>query len=231
MEIIQKKSPNFYKGRNGYTPDMIVCHLTEGAFDGSVSWILNKESQVSYHFIVAKDGRIVQAVDLMDGAWGNGTNNSSDSYGNQFSTLALVRERKTNANYYTISIGFEGKQAESKGVLTPQQLEAAVWLIEHINSQFTIPFNRQHIVAHSEVVPKAKPYCPGAQFPFEEIIARLNAGAGRFNTVAEMPKWAQKEVTELIERGFLKGTGEGLDLSEDMIRCMIFTKRMVDAVR
>ena len=64
MNIIKRMSPNRTVGRQGWQPDMVVCHITEGAFDGTVSWITNPASQVSYHFVVAQDGRIVQAVDI-----------------------------------------------------------------------------------------------------------------------------------------------------------------------
>ena len=65
MEIVRRMSPNRNLGRQGWQPDMIVCHITEGAFDGTVSWITNPTSQVSYHFVVARDGRIVQAVSIV----------------------------------------------------------------------------------------------------------------------------------------------------------------------
>ena len=51
----------------------------------------------------------------------------------------------------------------------------------------------------------------------------------RFQTVDEMPDWAQPEIQELIDRGFLAGSGEGLDLSMDMIRLLIINRRMVKA--
>lgn len=54
----------------------VVVHIAEGTFEGTISWQLNKDANVSSHFIVAKDGRIAQIVDTSDAAWtqkaGNG---------------------------------------------------------------------------------------------------------------------------------------------------------------
>jgi N-acetyl-anhydromuramyl-L-alanine amidase AmpD len=44
----------------------IVLHHTAGSFDGSVSWCMKAESKVSYHAIVALDGRVVQLANDND---------------------------------------------------------------------------------------------------------------------------------------------------------------------
>lgn len=183
MTITQRTTPNKGTGRSGWVPDMIVCHITDGSYEGSVSWLANKDSGASTHFVVAKDGRITQLVPIADTAWANGTNNTSgDNRNNAYSTLQTVRDRKVNANLYTVSIEHEGKSAETQGALTATQLEATVWLMAHIRAEVKrlfgkeIPITRQNIVAHSEVLPKWKPNCPGPKYPFDEIIKRLNAG-------------------------------------------------------
>ena len=47
----------------------------------------------------------------------------------------------------------------------------------------------------------------------------------RYNTVAECPSWAQKTIQKLIDKGYLTGNGEGLDLSYDMIRMLVIQDR------
>ena len=181
MTISRTHSPN-HSPRNGNRPDMLVCHITEGSFGGTVDWISNASSQVSYHFVVARDGRITQAVPIEQMAWANGTSvTAGDRRHNQNSTLAVVRERGINANLYTISIGFEGIHRETNGRLEQAQLDAGVWLIRHIQNEvrrlfnITIPSARTHIVGHFEVTPLTRPNCPGSEFPFDEIIRRLHA--------------------------------------------------------
>ena len=51
----------------------------------------------------------------------------------------------------------------------------------------------------------------------------------RYNTVAEMPAWAQEEAQRLVDRGALLGDAHGnLDVTMDMLRTMIVCQRMVD---
>ena len=54
----------------------------------------------------------------------------------------------------------------------------------------------------------------------------------RYNTVAEMPAWAQEEAQRLVDRGALKGDTDGrLDLSLDMLRTMLVCQRMIDQTK
>ena len=182
MNIERRMSPNFNQGRRGHVPDMIVCHITEGNFAGAVNWLANPSSGVSAHFVVARDGRITQMVEIADMAWANGTASATSSnLWNGHATIPIVRTRNINANLYTISIEHEGRYVETKGALEPAQLDATVWLIGHIRSEVRrlfgvdLPITRQSIVGHHEITPRSRPNCPGAQFPFNEIIARLNA--------------------------------------------------------
>jgi hypothetical protein len=54
----------------------MVVHIAEGTYEGTISWQHNASSDVSSHFVVAKDGRAAQMVDTDDIAWtqraGNG---------------------------------------------------------------------------------------------------------------------------------------------------------------
>ena len=52
----------------------------------------------------------------------------------------------------------------------------------------------------------------------------------RYETIKDMPGWAQEEAQRLVDRGALKGDADGrLDLSLDMLRTMLVCQRMVDA--
>lgn len=180
MNIIKKQTPNFTSARNGEVPIMIVCHTTCGSFNGAVSWLCNKESKASSHFVVAKNGTVVQLVDIKDTAWCNGTStdkNSSRYVGD--STLKKVREKGVNANSYTISIEFEGLSSEN-GKLTNVQFEVAVELIKYIKQEvkrlynYDIDYTTDEIVGHCHITPMWKPNCPGKEFPYTELIKKLN---------------------------------------------------------
>lgn len=177
--IINKTSPN-KMSRKGWKPDMIVSHITEGSYSGAVSWLMNPKSGASSHFVVSKKGEITQLVDIREAAWINGTSvKIADSNHYSKSALQLVRDRKTNANYYTIGIEHEGFFREQKGALTSEQLKATIWLHKYIIAEvkkifgIDIPIDRQHIVGHYQVDPIRKPNCPGVNFQFDEIIKAL----------------------------------------------------------
>ncbi len=179
MEILKRSTVNQNKGRSGQIPVMIVCHRTCGSFDGAVSWLCNPESQASAHFIVAKNGRVVQLVDIEDTAWCNGTSmdiGSSKYFKN--STLEYVRGNGNNANSYTVSIEFEGLSNES-GELTEKQFDVGVELVKFIVSEvkriygYQIQVDSKTLVGHCHITPKWKPNCPGVKFPFDRLINEL----------------------------------------------------------
>jgi len=211
MQITQQASPNYNRGRQGHTPDMIVCHITEGSFAGAVSWLSNPQSRVSSHYVVARDGRVTQLVALTDTAWANGTAVSPNSnlwFGH--STLAAVRDRAVNANLYTISIEHEGRSAETNGALAPAQLTATIELIKHIRAEvqrlfgFTIPATRAHLVGHNEIVPRSSPNCPGKLYPFEEILRAVNGDTA--GTLPESPSdFAREAWTWAVEHALTDG--------------------------
>lgn len=63
-------SPNFGQRRDGMKPDMIVLHYTGmETGDGAEAWLCNPASEVSSHYLVHEDGRIVQMVREGDRAW------------------------------------------------------------------------------------------------------------------------------------------------------------------
>lgn len=68
--------------------------------------------------------------------------------------------------------------------------------------------------------------------PAEELEKEEETEVIRYKTIAEMPKWAQKEAQELVDLGALKGTGEdvGYNITEDMLRDQIICLRMCKAL-
>ena len=205
FSIVRGQSPN-KMSRRDWIPDLIVSHITEGAFNGAVSWLSNPQSKASSHFVVAQDGRITQLVDITEAAWINGTNtdpNSGNFYGN--SLLRSVRDRKTNANFYSVGIEHEGIHARTKGRLTPIQLEATIWLHQHIIAEIKriygmdIELDREHIVGHYQVDPIRKPFCPGELFQFDEIIEALKT-KGEENMILQLEhEWQWKMLAEAYE--------------------------------
>jgi AmpD protein len=61
-------SPNVSQGKR-IKPQAIVLHHTSGSYAGSVAWCMNPASRVSYHCIVAKDGRRSTLADPDERTW------------------------------------------------------------------------------------------------------------------------------------------------------------------
>ena len=206
--IIQKQSPNFTAGRRTWTPDIIVNHITDGHFPGSINWVMNPAAKVSYHFMVSQTGEVYQMVNIVDTAWSNGTTTNGANNDNRHSKIEAVRKRNVNANLYTISIGYEGRHSITRGALSPKQTEAGISLMVHIRDEVQniwgekIPLG--NIVGHKDIAPLWRPHCPGTKFPRDVMVTQLQirddiSNMGGKNNVpdrwaADAWEWAQKEL-------------------------------------
>ena len=158
---------------------MICCHQTAGEAKSAINWFKNPQSKVSAHYLVDKEGKIYNFVPIEKMAWANGSNSTDESLPNHYSKskTEIVRSRKTNANFYTVSIEFEN---DDTGILTEIQYEAGLWLMKYIISElkniYEVDFkaDREHLIAHSDINPTQKAGCPGKYFPFEKFIRDLN---------------------------------------------------------
>jgi N-acetyl-anhydromuramyl-L-alanine amidase AmpD len=61
-------TPNVSRGKR-IKPQAIVLHHTSGSYAGSVAWCMNPASRVSYHAIVAKDGKRSTLADPDERTW------------------------------------------------------------------------------------------------------------------------------------------------------------------
>ena len=93
--------------------------------------------------------------------------------------------------------------------------EVALWIIDH----------KDEIA-----VAIAKGICNYYGVTYRPAEKSPTKGAERINSIGDVPGWAKAETQVLIDCGALKGNGEGLDLSEDMLRCIIINKRYVDSL-
>ena len=159
MNITQKSTPN-QSSRNGYKPCLIVWHIADGTYNGTVAWEMNRESQVSSHFVLGQNGEVTQLVPLERAAWTQGVvKNPTHPY--------VKAHGGVNPNLYCVSIECEGVWSETKGALTDKQLAAAAELTRYID----IPIDREHMIGHCEINPVTRPHCPGEAFPYDALIA------------------------------------------------------------
>lgn len=93
--------------------------------------------------------------------------------------------------------------------------EGALWIAEH-TAQIAEAIC-QGICEHYGIL-----YVKEEELPMEEV---------RYQTTEQLPGWAKAEAQELIDLGALRGDGRGLDLTEDMLRCLIINLRATKALQ
>jgi hypothetical protein len=65
-----------YSSRNGTAISAVTIHTVQGSYSGAISWGLNCNAQVSYHYVVrSSDGQVTQMVLESNKAWHVGTAN------------------------------------------------------------------------------------------------------------------------------------------------------------
>lgn len=148
-------SPNHGGRREGRSPDMIILHYTGmPTAEGALDWLCRPESEVSSHYMVYEDGRIVQLVPEARRAWHAGKS-------------AWMGEIDINS----ASIGIEIANAGHPGGLPPfpdEQIAAVIELCRDCGARWQIAPER--VLAHSDVAPIRK-VDPGENFPWHRLHA------------------------------------------------------------
>jgi hypothetical protein len=131
-----------FNSRKGVKIDRIVVHFTTtDNIESPIGHFLNEDSNVSAHYIIGKDGRIVQMVKDEDRAFHCGDYNSA-------------------------SIGIE-HVAKTGDELNPRQEASSIALIKYLTKKHGIARNRVfgHDWADGESPRKNETTCPGDLWP------------------------------------------------------------------
>lgn len=130
-------STNFSARPADYQLELIVLHHTGSLnIDSTISWFKNPKSKVSAHYVVGRDGTIVQMVKLEHKAWHAGDSTWSD---------------KPNVNVYSVGVEIVG---DGKAEFTDEQYEAVAKLCKRLITKYdTI----KDIVGHKDIaLPKGR---------------------------------------------------------------------------
>lgn len=153
-------SPN-HGSRAGRLPDMIILHYTGMPTAAeALERLTNPLAEVSAHYFVHDDGRVLQLVPERRRAWHAGVGSWAGA---------------TDIN--TRSIGVEIVNPGHAGGLPPypdRQIEAVIRLVRDVARRWSVPPGR--LLGHSDVAPARKDD-PGELFPWEQLHA---AGLGHW---------------------------------------------------
>jgi N-acetylmuramoyl-L-alanine amidase len=154
-------SPNHGERRNGGRPDMIVLHYT-GMPDAMVALrrLCEPGSDVSAHYFVFEDGRLVQCVPEGRRAW-----HAGEAY--------WAGETDINSRSIGIEIANPG-HGWGYGDFPDPQIAAVIALCRDVIGRHRVPSHR--VLAHSDVAPLRK-QDPGEKFPWARLAA---AGIGHW---------------------------------------------------
>ena len=171
-------SANYTPGNQGCRA--VVIHIVQGTYESAVSWLRNRQSQASAHFVIAKDGRVAQLVSIKDTAWGNGLGWSNGQWINP--RQRPVRpgwanlQAGVNPNLYTISIEHEGTFQEP---WTSAMYEANNRLLQWIAQQTGISYAPgRTLIGHRDIDPADRSNCPGPTVDFARMVADANNTGG-----------------------------------------------------
>jgi N-acetylmuramoyl-L-alanine amidase len=154
-------SPNFGQRMGISRPDMIILHYT-GMKTGEAAeaWLCSPDSQVSSHYLVHEDGRVVQMVRESDRAWHAGKS---------------FWRGVTDINSHSVGIEIVNPGHEFGYRNFPaKQIASVIDLCLGVVRRGRIAPER--VLAHSDVSPGRK-VDPGERFPWRQL---AEAGVGHF---------------------------------------------------
>lgn len=127
--------------------DRLVVHVVQGSASSAINTFQNPANEVSAHYIVGEEGRVVQCVRHEDIAYHAG-----------------------NWSYNKHSIGIEhGGWADKRTTWTDAKIRSSAKLAAYCCRRHKIRVDRQHIIQHNRV-PGTDHYCPGRYFPYDRYL-------------------------------------------------------------
>jgi N-acetyl-anhydromuramyl-L-alanine amidase AmpD len=149
-------TPNQAYERNGFRPEIIVIHRTEGSFESSIAYCSQPKSHVSYHFIISETGEVTCLVMPENVAWHAGLIRNA--------TAELIK-KNINPNLYTIGIALSGFASFPPSLA---QISACASLIKTMSNYYDIPLDKKHIITHNSI--RADKICPGPYIDLSSVI-------------------------------------------------------------
>jgi N-acetylmuramoyl-L-alanine amidase len=163
-------SPNHGERRGFHRPDAVILHYT-GMPTGAqaLAWLCDPASEVSSHYFVWEDGRVVQLVPEDRRAWHAGRG-------------VWKGERDLNSASIGVEIVNPGHSLseDDPPPFPDAQIDALIALLTEVGARHRIAPER--ILAHSDIAPGRK-RDPGERFPWDAV---ARAGIGHWTAPAPL---------------------------------------------
>lgn len=156
LVVHQRPSPHHNARPVGVSIDCLVLHADAGrSEEGTLHWLTDPGSKVSYHYLVGRSGTLYQCVPDRRRAWHAGKSRLGD---------------RENVNDFSVGVSFANRQ---DGEPFPQkQITAGLALCRELLAVHHIPIER--VVTHAQIAPGRKTD-PGPLFPLATFLERLRA--------------------------------------------------------
>jgi N-acetylmuramoyl-L-alanine amidase len=128
-------TPN--KGSKAIKPEAVVLHHSDGSYRGGVAWIANPGSKVSYHVLIARDGRRTVFCADTERAWHAGKSNW---------------QGRPDLNSWSLGLAWEGNTYELP--LGDDAMASAIEYLAPRMKKWGIDMNM--VVTHQQVSPARK---------------------------------------------------------------------------
>ncbi|MGB0920993.1 MAG: N-acetylmuramoyl-L-alanine amidase [Alphaproteobacteria bacterium] len=160
MQIIQHPSPNFGERPSGPI-NMVVLHYT-GMENGAAATahLCDPAAQVSAHYVVERDGRVLQLVAEDKRAWHAGVSFWAGE--TDINSCSIGIEIVNRGHDFLMADG-------SLQVFPDSQMQVVGQLLAGIMGRYGVPKSR--VVAHSDIAPTRK-QDPGEHFPWGRLAAQ-----------------------------------------------------------
>jgi len=140
-------SPNHGPRKANY---VILHHTSSDTVERALATLSNPRTEVSSHYLIGRDGRVLQLVDENQRAW-----HAGESYWGGHSDM--------NSASIGIELVNNGREP-----FAPAQIKALLALLSDIRSRHKIP--RANFLGHADVAPGRKTD-PSALFPWRQLAA------------------------------------------------------------
>lgn len=180
--------PQGRRGRNGQSIVGICYHIAEGSRRSVESWFGSRKSQASSHFLICRDGTVVQFVAEEDAAW---------TQGDTHSVTWPLYDRRVNPNLVLLGIEHEGYHGD---MWTEEMFLADIALTLHLCERFRIPQRRPYLLGHYELNGKTRRNCPGPHFPWERLVDEVQ----RVHVEQTLP-WMADAISQGLGLGLTDG--------------------------
>jgi N-acetylmuramoyl-L-alanine amidase len=164
LRLQRRQSPNFNARPPKVRVDAIILHADAAqTVAQSLSWMMVRESRVSYHYLIGRMGDVYQLVDDDKRAWHAG--------------VSSFRGRG-DCNDYSLGVSF-GNRNDGVEPYREDQLAAGVRLCAELIARFPA-ITLERITTHADVAqPPGRKTDPGPCFPLQEFVARVGRLVGR----------------------------------------------------